>query len=118
LQPSNGASKEELVLYEDLALYLTYYRIWPDLLKLIHSTETAKTKQTNGAIAFYDEHAKTFEHFFQLPGVRLPSGHDAAHIFAISFQIRRAFRYIFTRIAGSNLPRQIAGEHLAVGFYA
>jgi len=34
----------------------------------------------------------------------LPSGHDAAHIFAISFQIRRAFRYIFTRIAGSNLP--------------
>jgi len=33
LQPSNGASKEELVLYEDLALYLTYYRIWPDLLE-------------------------------------------------------------------------------------
>jgi hypothetical protein len=45
-----------------------------------------------------------FHHLFRLPGTRLPSIHDAAHVFACLFQIRRAVWHIFDNIVGESMP--------------
>lgn len=53
---------------------------------------------------FYAEFRQEWEHLFNIPGVKLPTGHQPAHIFACYYQVVRAFHHIFEQIIGSSLP--------------
>ena len=43
-------------------------------------------------------------HFFEIPGLRFPISTDPAFLFALGFQIRRAFHHTFRRIYGGSMP--------------
>jgi transcriptional regulator with AAA-type ATPase domain len=94
------ASETELALYEDLVLFALYHRYFDRMTTIL--TTPAGTKPAVGEI--YRAFAADAGHFLQLPGVRLPGGESAQHLFACFFQIRRAFHHIFTAIIGSSPP--------------
>src|SRR5206468_3997297 len=54
--------------------------------------------------ALYQRFSDQADHFLHIPGVTLPEGYQTAHLFALYFQIRRAFHHIFTNIVGSSMP--------------
>lgn len=85
---------EETQLYEDLALYVVFYRHAPALEQLI--TDPSKTTQP---ISAYGRFAKDVAHY--LPAMRED---DFAHLWALFFQIRRAFHFTFEYILGTSAP--------------
>ena len=98
-----SARKRELELYEDLALYVIYYRfISPFIAKA--STSGNADAWLSDRVEVWPEFREEFNHFFHVGGVKLPSRYDAAHIFACLFQVWRAFWNIFDNIVGDSLP--------------
>ena len=49
---------------------------------------------------YFEEFCDYWSIFFDIPGCNLPQKEEAAHIFTCSFQVRRAFYYIFRAIIG------------------
>ncbi|MDB5354282.1 MAG: sigma54 specific transcriptional regulator, Fis family [Phycisphaerales bacterium] len=96
-----GAGEKELRLYEDLAVYLLYYRV-QDVLQQVTNGEIAKPQQEIASL--YDRFAHEVNHFLRVPGVKLPAGYETPHLFALYFQIRRAFHHIFRNIVGASMP--------------
>ncbi|MDA8017915.1 MAG: sigma 54-interacting transcriptional regulator [Thermoanaerobaculia bacterium] len=105
LTNGESASDDELRLYEDLALYHIYHRYQQQFHDLIERPGAATSR-----IRFFDDY-RDDAHFFLgrklrghegegLPG--LP--HPPSHLFALSFQIRRAFHYAIRYILGGSLP--------------
>jgi len=92
------ASAAELSLYEDAAIHLLYHRCYAKFLQTNFGSDTA------GRWGFYREFASDWRHFFQLDGVRFPSGHDPVHAFACFRQIQRAFEQIFRDVIGGSMP--------------
>jgi DNA-binding NtrC family response regulator len=90
----------DLILYEDALLYYFYYTYYTRLL------EATFQKQGNAKSrwAFYSEFAREWQQFFAIPGVTLPTGHQAKHTFACYYQIVRAFHHIFGQIIGNSPP--------------
>ena len=99
LGPGVRASDAELVLYEDVVLYVLFSRIEPKLL----ATLTDAASDGAQAITFYDEFVRDARHFLAVPGIELPSAYDDAHLFASFFQVRRAFHYIYSYLIGGSL---------------
>ena len=95
------AGRSELLLYEDLALYLLYAHYWERLHELITSIERGQAPPRN--VEFYRAFEKGFAALLQVPGIELPSRHEPANIFASFFQIRRAFHYAYTFVIGRSL---------------
>jgi len=95
-------AKQDRLLYEDLILYLTYHRnrefFFETILKVLGSK--SGKDPTNPYTAF----VRDMDHFFAIPGVRMPQRHDPPHLFACFFQIRRAFHFIHWRIVGASIP--------------
>jgi transcriptional regulator with PAS, ATPase and Fis domain len=52
----------------------------------------------------YQTFEKQFTHYLKLPGITMPSGHQPQHVFAVFFQIRRAFENIYTCLVGQSAP--------------
>ncbi len=98
-QLSEGADADlrELALYEDLVQYLLYYRYRDAFSGLIEASG-------NGRVRFWDEFLGQFNFYLSIPGRKLPSQHDPAHMFAVLFQVRRAFDHIFQFIVGRSMP--------------
>ena len=94
-----AAKDAELALYEDLALYVLYYRFLARL-----TTTADNIDDTRERVALWPDFLEDFGHFFQLGSVQLPNTYDPAHIFACLFQIRRAFWHIFDFIIGESMP--------------
>ncbi len=90
----------DLILYEDALLYYFYYSYYARLL------EATFQKQGNAKSrwAFYTEFSQEWQHYFAVPGVKLPTGHQAKHTFACYYQIVRAFHHIFGQIIGNSPP--------------
>lgn len=88
-------SAEDLGLYRDLVLYLLYSRYELRLFDQIHAR--------NPSFGFYRDFLADLERFFDPPVFR-ESPVDAAHVFACSFQIRRAFHFTFRSIVGGSMP--------------
>ena len=102
-------SHDEVRLYEDLALYHVYHRYQSQLLDLIERPGAATSK-----IRFFADYRDDVTFFLGktlrrkdgraaddgLPG--LP--HPPYHLFAFSFQIRRAFHHGIRYILGGSLP--------------
>jgi DNA-binding NtrC family response regulator len=97
MRSGKRASEVERDLYRDLCLYVLYNRHEPRLLALFEPKWVRRAD-------FYDAFVDDLERLFLLPGIGLPPGYSAAHVFACFFQIRRAFHHTFLSIAGSSLP--------------
>jgi transcriptional regulator with AAA-type ATPase domain len=91
-----GASDADLEVYDELVLYHLYSRTQDDWRRLIDSPK--------GAGEAYRRFAAEAEKWFGLPGVALPTRHDAPFLFAWGFQMRRAFHHTFRHLYGSSLP--------------
>jgi len=101
LKSQGKASPEELLLYEDLITYLFYYRVQEPLE--CFGEEPLNEPQEKVATV-YNQFLEGLQHFVTVPGLRLPSGYDPAHLFACYFQVRRAFHFIFRNIVGASMP--------------
>jgi len=94
LKKGAAAGREELQLYEDTVLFLLYYYYAQRFKNSIIKPRKDQTYE------YFKEFTHHWRRFFELPIENLPSMKEAAHIFACSFQVRRAFYYIFRAIIG------------------
>jgi transcriptional regulator with AAA-type ATPase domain len=97
-----SAGEQELTLYEDLVLYLLYYRYHTRLLEII--LRMSEHPQENPKVGFWGEFLSEFRHFLEVPGVRFPGSHSPAHLLACYFQLRRAFQHIYNYLVGRSMP--------------
>lgn len=97
---ASGAEVREsdLLLYEDALLYFFYYRYYQ---RLVAATFRAREK---GRWSLYREFEEEWRFHFEVPGIKLPTGHLANHTFACYYQVVRAFHHIFEQIIGSSQP--------------
>jgi hypothetical protein len=89
---------EDLQLYEDVVVYLLFNRYEHDFYRLVDERGAPATA------GFYRKFRQDVERLLQGPGVTLVADRDAPHLFAVCFQIRRAFHYIFRNIVGNSAP--------------
>ena len=94
-----GASRHELVLYEDAIVYLLYHRY---VTQLTEAAFGQGSPPAGKRWQFYREYLREWVHYFDLPGITFPTGHQPAHTFACYFQVRRAFLHIFEHIVGTS----------------
>ncbi|HUI57647.1 MAG TPA: sigma 54-interacting transcriptional regulator [Bryobacteraceae bacterium] len=101
---SEGAETREtdLVLYEDAVLQLLYTRYYSSFYDAAFGPDAEKNRAARWH--FYNNYLADWRHFFDIDGVRFPTGHDPRHTFACFRQIQRAFEYIFRDIIGSSMP--------------
>ena len=93
----------DLVLYEDLVMYQLYHRYRLDLHEHILRTAEGKDGQLQ-RVRCYTNFAGDFGYYLKLANVQMPTQYAPAHMFAIFFQIRRAFHHIFHHIIGGSMP--------------
>ena len=96
------ATAAELLVYEDLALYVLYARYMSSLDGLVKRSMSCSDGER--PVPFWHEFEADFSRLLRLPGRDLPSGHDPAIIFAGFYQIERAFTHIFQKIVGGSSP--------------
>ncbi len=100
-KPTAGSAIERR-WYEDLVLYALDERVRHEMYDAIERAIAGRGAPHR--FTCWKRFCAEFEHYLQLPGCALPSGHDAAHVFACYFQIRRAFSHIFLYLIGSSMP--------------
>jgi hypothetical protein len=102
LARGDRATAEEIDLYQDLVLYLLYYRYQ----ERIYTALTAGGRRPD--FGFYGDFAEDCERFLSPAGKRLKPRPDpqvnSAHLFACCFQVRRAFHSTFHSILGGSMP--------------
>ncbi|MFN8740903.1 MAG: sigma 54-interacting transcriptional regulator [Pirellula sp.] len=93
-------SDDELQLYDDLIVYLIFYELFETWGKLrMHDAAAAEADR----IA-WKRYSEAFSHWFELPGVSLPSLKEKTHLFALYHQVYRAFFSIFECVVGTSEP--------------
>jgi len=93
--------EQDLVLYEDAVLHLLYTRYYRSFYDAGFGPDAEK--KGPGRWHFYANFLADWQHFFQVPGVQFPTGHDPRHTFACYRQIQRAFEQTFRDIIGSSM---------------
>jgi hypothetical protein len=88
-------SDRERVVYQNACIFALYDRFDLQLQTLIDS----KSQHA----PFYDVYLAEYERLFCFPGSTLDPP-AAAHLFAIFFQARRAFYYIYSLLLGGSMP--------------
>lgn len=102
LEEGAAASREELLLYEDLALYLLYHKYREKFHNaLLKRHQEGRSK---GKIDFWEAFLRDARYFLNIPGLQLPHEHRPEHFFACCFQVRRAFHHIYRYIVGGSMP--------------
>src|SRR3970282_1349813 len=91
LAGGTSAPEDDLVLYETGALFLLYHR-YNDRF---HTAIANAMDRGAGQKPFgcYADFLREWQHYLQIAGFMLPSQHQAPHLFACFFQIRRAFHH-------------------------
>jgi hypothetical protein len=92
----------DLELYEDLVLFLLYHRFRNAFDQVIESALSGRATLTLSAC--YGRFEKAVRHFLFPPHFGDSAGLDVAHLFALFFQIKRAFHFIFRNIIGTSGP--------------
>jgi transcriptional regulator with AAA-type ATPase domain len=92
----------EVKLYEDMVIYVLYYRYHDELAELIADSSSAEGERRT--VRFWKKFLTDYQRLLTIPGRPTPAESEAAHMFAGFFQVRRAFRHIFDHIVGSSLP--------------
>ncbi len=99
LAKRSGATRHELVLYEDAILFLLYHRY---VARLTEAAFGEGAPPSGKRWKFYRDYLRDWAGYFDLAGITFPTGHQPAHIFACYFQVRRAFVHIFHHIVGTS----------------
>ncbi len=102
LLTDTAASEDELRLYQQLVFYLLYQRHEPAWQQLIDAGSAGRT--TTGRVPAFRRFREDLDHFLALPGRVFPEHSSADHLFALGFQLRRAFHHIFRQIYGASIP--------------
>ncbi|MDJ0866848.1 MAG: sigma 54-interacting transcriptional regulator [Myxococcota bacterium] len=102
LAAGRRASERELGLYLSLVNYLLYQRYENEWLKLILAG--AQGRSTTGRVAAYAGFERDVSGFLDVPDLMLPRRPSTSHLFAIGYQIRRAFHHTFRQIYGGSMP--------------
>ncbi len=102
LEAGQSATHAELVVYEDLSLYVLYGRHMSSFDGLLLN-DPGKDQATT-RVSFWKDFLSDFHRLFLPHGHSLPSRHDPKIIFAGFFQIERAFSHIYSRIIGGSMP--------------
>ncbi len=101
LRSGARATPAQLELYEGFVRYLFFYRYEEELTKLVERAEAGQP--TTHKLSFFSRLVADCDHFFDLPGVTLPTRPDPGHTLAWGFQIRRAFNHVYWEIYGGSL---------------
>ena len=101
IEAGQRATPSELDAYQDLVFYILYQHTRE---KLNEYLKAASANLASRKVDFYREFLAQLNHFFLIPGHELQPRHDAPHVFASFFQVRRAFYYIFRHIVGGSMP--------------
>ncbi len=96
------AREQDLVLYEDAVMHLLYQRYYRFFFDAGFGADAKKSDRARWR--FYNSFLADWRHFFEIEGVRLPTGHNPCHTFACYRQIQRAFEQIFRDVIGSSMP--------------
>src|SRR5690606_3535457 len=96
------ATRAELALYQNLVLYLLYQRYEQEWFGLI--VRGLQGKPTTQPVPAWRRFAADVERLLHLPDRRFPEPSDPAFLFALGFQIRRAFHHVFRQIYGGSPP--------------
>lgn len=94
--PADG---EDLRAYEELALYVMFYRYEGGFYEHIVGERGGRWRIPPPR---FEEFESDFEHFLGFGGVSPDL--EPAHLFAIFFQLRRAFHFTFRHILGASMP--------------
>jgi len=99
-----AASKRDLQLYVDLALYHLFDQFRSDFHQMIAAAHTGKKERT---VTFWKKFSKRHDELFAPCGEQLPMEFDmvqleASHLLACFFQVRRAFFHVFYFIVGGS----------------
>jgi transcriptional regulator with AAA-type ATPase domain len=100
LRAGVAPSEHDLALYEDAVLHVLYQRSY----RHFYEGSFGSAASSPGRWRFYAQFLSDWKHFFEIDGVRMPSGHEPCHTFACYRQIQRAFEFTFRDIIGSSLP--------------
>lgn len=87
----------EVEVYDGVVLYVLYYRYQDRFFRVLSEDADA---QSLGA--HYDAFVRELVELTAVPGL-LDRTEDAAHLFALLYQIRRAFHFVFRGIFGGSL---------------
>lgn len=102
LASGEAFAPSRLRAYEDLCLYVLYYRYHDRTKSMLESSADATRP-----IEFFRDFQRDLLHFFQIDGKRgavsLAVQRDAAHVFALLYQIRRAFFHVFNFVVGGSM---------------
>ncbi len=97
LQQGYAPSEKEWQLYGDLALYSLYYRYEGSFYQVV-----TDDKLSHITMPFYPRFFKDWQSFFANTPLAQQQQFIAEHMFALFFQIRRAFHFIFRAILGTS----------------
>jgi hypothetical protein len=96
------ATREELALYQSLVFYYLYERYERDWFELV--VRGLQGKPTTQPVPAWRRFAADARRLLALPRREMPEPADAAFLFALGFQIRRAFHHVFRQIYGGSPP--------------
>ena len=92
---------KDFTLYRDLAFLALFDEVRDYFIKKIELAHESETESENHA-AFFRPFAERFSWFFPEKENLTPAGFSAPHLFALFFQVRRAFFHIFNAIVGNS----------------
>lgn len=97
-----GPSAQEMALYEDIVVYMIFYRIEATVIEAVNKAVASQNAKPM-RMGVYDEFVNGLKEFLDVPGYDSPSLANPAHLFACLFQVRRAFYHIFENIIGGSM---------------
>jgi hypothetical protein len=89
----------DLELYEDLVLFVLYYRFRDAFNQVIDSP-----RASTSLAAPYARFVTEVQHFLFPPHFAVTEPAEVAHLFALFFQVKRAFHFIFRNVIGTSQP--------------
>ncbi|XZE20226.1 sigma 54-interacting transcriptional regulator [Pirellulaceae bacterium SH449] len=95
-----AASDDELLLYDDLIVYLIFYELFDAWGK--QRMHLAFDPEANRQA--WKLYSQAFSYWLELPGVTLPTQKEKEHLFALYHQVYRAFFSIFECVVGYSQP--------------
>jgi transcriptional regulator with AAA-type ATPase domain len=101
LKGGERPSDFDLMLYEDLTLFVLYHQYRDDFQSAID--QTLKTGSPP-RLSFYDRFHQDATGYLDIPGLSIRSRDELPHLFACFYQLRRAFHQIFSYLVGVSMP--------------
>ncbi len=95
------ATPDDRFLYREVVVYVAFHRMEAQL----HESVVRAESGTGSVEAhFFDEFLAEFRHRLTAARLAVPDEGEAAHLFAVMFQVHRAFHHVFHRIIGLSRP--------------